>query len=210
MNEEKKILIDLHYLPSLEYFACIMKYEKVMIEAGESFQKQTYRNRCYIRGANKVEKLSIPIHKTGNKIPAREVKINYSQRWWKDHWRSIASAYGKAPYFEYYADIFEKVYSKQQIYLFEFNWELLTICLKLLELKVDLSISEEYLKKAGSGIFDARGIIQPSKNFELNGFYKPLPYYQVFGNIFVPNLSIVDLLFCEGSNSKRILDKSIK
>jgi hypothetical protein len=210
MGEEKNILIDLHYLPSLEYFSCIMQFDKVVIEGEENFQKQTYRNRCYICGANKVEKLSIPVQKTGNKIPIREVKINYTQRWWKEHWRSIASAYGKAPFFEYYADIFEKIFSRKHAYLFEFNWELLTVCLDLMKLETKLSVTERYLKKPADGIFDARDMIRPHKNPVENGFYNPVPYHQVFGNIFAQNLSVIDLLFCAGPSSREILHKSIK
>jgi hypothetical protein len=210
MENKKTVLIDLHYLPSLDFFACIMNFDKVIVETHENYQKQSFRNRCYILGANKIEILSVPVQKSANKIPIKEVKINYSQRWWKEHWRSISSAYGKAPYFQYMDYIFENVYIKKHNYLFDLNWELLTICLKLIGLKIELTISEKYSKKTENHVFDARGLIQPNKNSQLSTFYQPVPYQQVFGNIFVPSLSIIDLLFCEGNNSKVLLYKSIK
>lgn len=207
MEEKKTVLIELHYLPSLEYFVCLMNFDKIIIEAAEHFQKQTYRNRCYILGANKTQMLSIPVNRTGKKIPIREAKINNSQGWQREHWRSIESAYGKAPYYKFYCDIFKEIYFAPPEYLFDFNRKLLTVCLKLIGLNIVVEESRKYLDKPVEGVFDARGKIQPDKNPD---FYMPIAYYQVFGNVFVPNLSIIDLLFCEGNNARMVLDKSIK
>ena len=209
MGERKDILIDLHYLPSLEFFAAIISAGVVTIEAHEHYQKQSYRNRCTILGANKIQTLSIPIQKTDPKILIKDVKINYTQKWSVEHWRSICSAYGKAPFFEYYASFFENIFIKRPKYLFEFNYQLLTLCLKLLGVKKEIGFSGQYQKKIDQNIFDARGLITPKKNYSDNKLYCPASYYQVFGKEFVPNLSIVDLLFCEGTNSKSILNNSI-
>lgn len=207
MNE-RTVLIDLHFLPSLEYFACIHSFDRIVLEAHESYQKQSYRNRCYIRGANKIQLLTVPVSKEKERASVRDVKISYSQKWWKEQMKSIESAYGKAPFFQYYAEIFEKTYNRKPVFLFDLNLEFLTICLELLGYNKRLTFSETYLKLPEKGVYDARGLIRPGKNYRMNGFYKPFPYYQVFGKVFDENLSVLDLLYCEGRNGKDIIAKS--
>lgn len=199
------VVVDLHYLPSLEYFTCLLNFEQVFIEREEHFQKQSFRNRCYIRGANKVQKLSIPVKKGSQKTKIKDVQIDNQQKWQNEHWRSIHSAYGKAPFFEYFKDQFESVFSKSNICLFDLNYELLTLCLNILQVSVNISFTSEYVKNYDSGFYDARSTIHPKKNYKTNSFYQPFPYYQIFGKEFVPNLSIIDLIFCEGINSRQIL-----
>ncbi len=195
------ILIDLHYLPSLEYFSLLAKHQNIILEANEHFTKQTYRNRCYILGANKVECLTIPIQKSAPKILMRDVKIDYNENWDKIHWRTIEAAYKKAPYFEFYADYFLDIYNKKHTFLWDFNVELLSICLKFLKLKLTIRQTEKYEKEIENGIFDARSLINPKITWKERDFYSPKPYHQNFGNEFEPNLSIIDLLFCKGNFS---------
>lgn len=202
---EKTILIDLHYLPSMEYLTLVHSFDHIIFEAYENFQKQTYRNRCYIRGANKIQALTVPVKKEKDKVLVKDVRISYNQRWWKEHARSLASAYGKAPYFQFYADIFEKTYAKKHIFLIDLNLELLTICLELLSYNKTLSISETFSRLSIEGVFDARGLIRPGKSHENNSFYNPVPYGQVFGKVFDENLSVIDLLYNEGRNGKQII-----
>ncbi|MES2731139.1 MAG: WbqC family protein [Bacteroidota bacterium] len=203
------MVIDLHYLPSLEYFAALLKYEHIYIEAHEHYQKQSYRNRCYIRAANKVDLLSVPILDGNRKILIQDVKIDYQQGWLKDHWRAITSAYGKAPFFEYYAPFFEQLFFKKYTYLFDLNWELLTKCLSLLQIRKNLILTTSYVKLEELLSLDLRSAIHPKKNYLDNKIYQAVPYVQNFGSDFAPNLSIVDLLFCEGTQAKQFLEQSI-
>jgi len=204
----QKVLIDLHYLPSLEYFAMLHQYKDIEIAACENFVKQSYRNRTYILSANKVTQLTIPVVGGNSKHPIREIEIDNSQRWIDIHWKGIISAYGKAPYFEYYADYFEQIFFKKHKYLFELNLELLTFCLKLLQSDNAITFSKKYRKNPEEGILDLRSVIHPKKDFGQNAFYQPYSYIQLFGKEFVPNLSIIDVLFCEGPNAGNIIHHS--
>ncbi|MTI19478.1 hypothetical protein E1176_00440, partial [Fulvivirga sp. RKSG066] len=146
MHKGKAALVDLHYLPSLEYFALLNSYEHIVFEAEEHFEKQSFRNRCNILAANKVEKLSVPVIGGRKKVKIKEIQIDHTQRWQKDHWRAIQSAYGRAPFFEFFAEYFEPFFQKQEKYLFDFNYKLLTLCLKLSQIKVDYTFTETYEK----------------------------------------------------------------
>jgi hypothetical protein len=206
--DRQSVLIDLHYLPSLEFFSCLLNFDKIILESNENYIKQSYRNRCYILGANKPEMLIIPILDGNKKILIKDIKIDYSQHWQLNHWRTIRAAYGKSPFFEFYIDYFQKVFEKKNTFLWDTNVELLTICLKLLRQEKTICLTEKYEKAPNSTIFDARSMINPKKEIENSEFYKIVPYQQNFGNKFESNLSIIDLLFCRGNQALEILKKS--
>lgn len=203
------VRIELQYLPSLDYFACLLKYGEVSLEAQEHFVKQTYRNRCHILAANGVDTLIVPVIHSAPKMPIREVKIDYSQGWVRRHWGAIVAAYGKAPYFEYFGSDFERVYLKKPNFLFDLNWELLTICLKLLRQKPTIRLTEVFETSLPEGHFDALSQISPKNLSGHNIFSKPVVYQQNFGTEFVPNLSILDLLMCQGADATRLLKQSV-
>ena len=205
----KSVVIDLHYLPCIEYFACILKYDVIYLEACENFQKQSYRNRCNILTANKVATLSVPVLKARQKQLIREVQIDYAQKWLSDHWRTITSAYGKAPYFEYYAGFFENIFLKKYKYLYDLNIDLLTTCLYLLKLEKKIIFTTEYKIDVEPCQDDFRSKIHPKISFEQNNIYKSVPYVQNFGKTFVSNLSIIDVLFCEGTHSQNLIRQSL-
>lgn len=206
MNQ--KVLIDLHYLPSIEYFTIFNLYKKIEIESFENFQKQSYRNRAAILSANRITNLSIPVLGSNSKHGIKSIQIDNKQRWMDVHWRGIISAYGKAPYFEYYKDYFQEIFDKPHEYLFDLNLELLTLCLKLLNYDNVITFSEMYQKNPEGGVLDLRSAVHPKKDFAQNTFYQPYSYIQLFGKEFVPNLSIVDVLFCEGPNASNIIHQS--
>ena len=202
-----KMTIDLQYLPSLEYFCAILKNDEIIIEAHEYFGKQSYRNRCIIQTTNKIDTLSIPVQNGNKKVLIRDLKIDYAQDWTRRHWGAIHSAYGKSPFFEYYSEYFKKIMDKKPDFLFDLNLEILTICLKLLRLEKKIIFTENYQKNVEN---DYRGLIHPKRNYQLNKLYQPLAYRQNFGNEFEPNLSILDLLFCQGNQSLSVLKESLK
>lgn len=205
----KSLLIEAHYFPNLEYFLNILEHDVVYIEACESFQKQSYRNRCHILSANKVDILSIPVINPGRNVLIKEVKIDYNQKWMNVHWGAIRSAYGKAPFFEYYADFFHDIYFKKHTYLFDLNLEAMTVCLKLLGIDKRIELTTFFDKNPGPEIVDLRSVIHPKK---ANNPYiiTWISYPQIFGRYFVPNLSVLDLLFCEGNNSISVMRGSKK
>lgn len=174
----------------------------------DRYQRQSFFNRCQIRLANKVETLSVPIVGRRPKISQSAIRIDYEQNWEKIHLRGIQSAYGKAPFYEFYFPYFEAIYQKKHAFLWDLNWDLLTICLKLLVLPVKMDTLNEV--GFATEIQDLRRLISPSAHFSERDIYKPQTYFQLFGSDFDPNLSILDLLFCEGPASKSVLLKSAK
>jgi hypothetical protein len=118
------------------------------------------------------------------------------------------SAYGKAPFFEFFFPYFDKVYQKNAMFLFDFNFELLTVCLRLLQLNVRLTVCSDTGQI--EPIKDIRGGLDAKISFSERGYYYPQPYSQLFGLDFAPNLSVIDLLFCEGTGAKNILIASQK
>lgn len=201
-------LIELHYLPCIEYVSYIYHCKEIHIEKHENFLKQSYRNRCRIRGANKVEDLIIPVKKSGNK-KITDVEIDYAQKWMGVHQRAIMSAYGKSPYFEYFAEDILQIFRKRHKWLFELNLELLTKCLALLRIDFRIYFTDSFDKLAKNVQIDLRGIISPKKEQCVSGGFKAVEYPQVFGNNFVENLSILDLLFCAANDAHRILKNSL-
>jgi len=202
------LLIDLHYLPSLEYFACLFPYNTIRLEAQESYQKQTYRNRCYVLTSQKVDRLTVPVRKGNSNVPYRTIEIDYGQPWEDVHWRALCAAYSKAPYFEYFAEYFRAIFLRQYTYLFDLNLALLEACLHLLQLDKKIELSEYYEKYLAGNSVDARYSIHPRARLDPSNYYHPAQYQQVFGKVFHPNLSIIDLLFCEGHNACNILQQA--
>ena len=199
------LLIDLHYLPCIDYLSGLMQFERVQLEAQEHYQKQSYRNRCYVRTANKVECLTVPVQQGTHHQPIRDLRVATDRAWQLHHWRCLRGAYGKAPFFEYYAFDIEPVYQKKWAFLFDLTYELLTICLKLTGIRTSLSLTEWYDKTSPVGLFDARSRVNPRKEPETYVFHQPVAYPQNFGRDFVPNLSIIDLLFCQGPAASDVL-----
>ncbi|GAB3885550.1 WbqC family protein [Spirosoma agri] len=193
-----ELLVELHYLPCLDYVSGLVQFQRVRLEANEHYQKQSYRNRCYVLTANKVDTLTVPVHQGTHHLPIRELRVDNGQPWQQHHWRCLQSAYSKAPFFEFYAPEFERVYQQNWTFLFDLNVEVLTICLNLLRVKVDVNLTEWYEKEPTVGLFDVRSTINPRNRLESYVFYQPKPYQQNFGFDFAPNLSIIDLLFCQG------------
>ncbi len=205
---DKFVLIELHYLPSLEFFSSIYYPDKIILDVHKHFVKQTYRNRCYILTSNKIVPLTVPVKQGNKKIIYKDIEIDGDQKWLNTHWRTIRSSYGKAPFFEYYGSFFESILFKKHKYLMDMNFELLSLCLKLLNIEKKIEYTQEYNNGPEAGILDLRDVISPKIKYVKNNLYKENVYNQIFGKNFVSNLSIIDLLFCEGGNAKKILQNS--
>lgn len=191
-------LIELHYLPSIQYFSSLAEFQKVVFEKNEHFVKQTYRSRCTINTAQGPQRLIVPLTSKHGKSLISDVRIDYSQKWLNNHWRAIHSAYAKAPFFEFYADSLERILFKKHIFLFDLNSELLTMCLKWLKLDVQIEESLAYETFAPPNTKDLRNVFSPKIKPLVNEEPSIRPYTQVFGNAFVNNLSLIDLVFCTG------------
>lgn len=204
------ILVEPHYFPSIAYFAALSQYPKVVLEVYEHYPKQTYRNRCYVQGANRIQLLSIPIRKSAGKVLTKDVKIDSGLSWRNHHWRTIQSAYGKAPFFDFFAQDFHDILYQKNHFLIDLTTGILTKCLKILQLNTHhLTGSQGYQKQPTEDVFDFRNTLNAGFPPPLPDFYRPVAYTQVFGKDFVPNLSVIDLLFCEGSLANSIVRRSI-
>jgi len=202
------LLIDLHFLPCLEYFTWLLSYDHIELEICGNYQKQTYSNRCYILSSQRVDRLSVPVQGGKKKIQYKDIKIDPHQKWSICHWHSICTAYGKAPYFEYLADYFQQIFFQPYEYLYQLNCAFLNTCLEILQIRKSIKATSEYVHHPPDCIVDVRNLIRPQVHFSERNQYHPYPYRQVFGTIFNANLSILDLLFCVGPEAGHILKKS--
>ena len=186
-------ILPLSYLPSVEYVARLLR-EQCVIDVGEHYVKRSERNRAYILSANKVMPLTVNVV-GGNRprLPMRDVEIDYSKRWQHQHWVSILSAYKSSPYFDHYAPYLEPFYRREWRYLVDYNRELLEVLLHLLGSPMPLPLSEQYVE-AREGDVDLRPKHREGSTFVAE------PYFQNFSERmpFQPNLSVLDLLLCEG------------
>ena len=220
---DKTLLIESQYLPPVSYFAVLYRFDKVLLEQWENFQKSSYRNRCYIAGPNGKLRLSIPLDKGKHQREfMKDVKIYNEEDWQKNHWQSLCSCYRRSPYFEYYEREFEEIYSRKHEYLFELNFELIKLLLRLMDIQVKVNFTNEYLKPLpeypqGSAeypqgfpeVFDMRSVILPNKKMT-TGNFEPPEYHQVFQDRtgFYEDLSVVDLLFNEGPHARDMIKNS--
>lgn len=211
---KESALIELHYLPSIQFFSKLLAYRQIIVEQHENYQKGSYRNRCRIGGANGLQVMSIPLEKGKHqKLPIREVRIAYAQSWHLQHWRSIQSAYANAPFFPYYSEPIQTLFEQKPKFLFQFNRQLFELLCQQLGLGDKYSYSTGYLEGTDAGMEDLREVISPKdQDYSQDPAFVPATYPQVFTERhgFLPNLSILDLLFCAGPQSLEILRASIR
>ncbi len=199
MNE---VLLSTAYFAPIEFYHFYTQSDAVTIEHEEHFIKQTYRNRCRILGANGILDLSIPIQKYANNTPIKDIKISYDTSWQKQHWRSIISAYNSSPFFIYYDYELVHFFEKRFEFLCDLNIEILQKMNKLLKISGTFNLSKE---------FKALNQITPDYRFSVSPKIKPelkfKTYNQVFDQKFgfIENLSILDLLFNKGPESREFL-----
>ena len=199
------ILIHPNYFPNIHQFTQIIKANNILFEVSDNYQKQTFRNRTYIYGANGKLGLFIPvIHTHKNRELFKDVKISYDSNWMDLHLKSLQSAYRSSPYFEYFEDDFIKLYSEKEKFLADFNIKCIRLISSLLDLDLVYKISGEYVEKTND-IIDLRDLSNARKEKKID----TPKYIQVFESKhgYINNLSILDLLFSEGPNSVSLIVK---
>jgi hypothetical protein len=195
------------YFGNIQYFSKYILYKNIIIDIHETYPRQTYRNRCEILTANGKLSLSIPIVKPGKSL-TKNVKIDNTYAWQKQHYRAILSAYKNSPFFDFFIDEFYFVFDKHYNYLIDLNSDILIKCLNILEINSNWSYSDDFIRSHENNF---REKINPKNKEIIDLDFMPKNYMQVFGDRFdfFPNLSILDLIFNEGKNSIVILKKSI-
>jgi hypothetical protein len=192
------------YFSPVNQYISIANSNSITFEVEENYQKQSYRNRCYIFGANGKQLLNIPIshtNKTSGKLKMKDVLIENSN-WQRQHYRSLTTAYNHSPFFEFYKDDIQFIFTKKYKYLLDINIDSFQFINDALDLSKKYSISKIYNENP---INDFR-YLAAVKNKDI---IKYIPYIQMFDgeNGFLKNLSILDLLFMEGPNSINYLTK---
>lgn len=212
MDYSEKVLLSTAYFPPVQYFTKLVSYPQVFIEQHENYNKQSFRNRCVIYGANGPLTLSLPVKKgQTDKIPVREVELDYATNWPKIHFKAIESAYRSSPFYEYYIDAFLPFYNKRHQYLFDFNLDIIHTLLEEIGIEKEIQFTTEFQLEEQTIFVDFRNSINPKKRLrKADTDFQPATYHQVFSEKygFISNLSILDLLFNEGPATKDILEKS--
>ncbi len=215
-------LLSTAYFPPIEYFVVLANSARAEIESGEMYQKQSYRTRCHINGANGLLVLTLPVLRSAakggessHKIPTADLRIDYSKPWLLQHKRALEAAYMSSPFFEYYMDDIYAVLESGEESLLQMNTALTLKIAELIGLETPIGLSDGDFLLPGSehlairGITDFRDSIHPKKPaLLLEQLKMNKPYWQVFTNKqgFVPNLSVLDLLFNEGPNAISFLE----
>lgn len=197
----KDLIIDSQYFPCLAYISAINKSKRVIINDKELFNKQSYRNRCTILGANGTMDLIAQIdHQSPRKMS--KIELNYTDRWVSVHNKSIESAYKRSPYFDYFAQELLLPLNSNITKLIDLNTATLAAILKILQLNKKILFLSEIKDLDEENTTNLSGLIHPKK---LDYTFNYNPYHQVFGDIHIPNLSILDAIFCIGRETQLLI-----
>jgi len=200
------ILLSTAYFPNLLYLNQF-NTDQVQIEAFEHFQKKSYRNRCKILSANGVLDLTVPIvHKDTNNTMISDIKIDYSLPWQKHHFKALESAYSHAPFYEFIIDDFIFIFENKTVFLFDLNQQILSMLLQYFKIEVPIQLTDTYLHRPDG--LDLRALTL-FKSESMTTEEPTKAYYQVFNQKFgfVPGLSSIDLLFNEGPDAYKFLNR---
>lgn len=207
MSTSNSILLPTAYLPPIQYYSKLIAYPEIIIEHFEHFPKQTYRNRTYIYSPNGKQNLVVPLKSRTERTLTKDIRICYNDPWQKLHWRSFEAAYRRSPYFEYYEDDLRPFYTEPKFeFLIDLNMALIEFINTSLKINCAPQPTSTY-EKEYKEMDDYRSTISPKKELSSDTTFKVKEYSQVFDNKhgFIPNLSIVDLLFNHGPRSVEYL-----
>ena len=192
-------LLQTTYFGPVQWYQKLYRYDHCLIEQYDSYQKQTYRNRCIVATANGLQALTVPVEVNGEKCLVKDVRISDHNNWRRVHWNALMSAYSESPFFDYYADDIRPFFEKRYDYLVDFNEAIRQKICELIDIHPEVEYTTDYIKQYAD---DYREIIH-AKHPQPDSDFEPRPYWQVFSSKhgFLPNLSILDLLFCMGPES---------
>ena len=191
------------YFSPIVHYVQLAKTNRVVFEVEDNYQKQTYRTRCYIYGANGKQLLNIPVQHGNESRKTKDILIDTSINWTKQHIKAIEAAYRSSPYYEFYEEEFLALFNEPPKFLLDFNFKCQVWILEQLQLEISYSKTKEYIKNyTDNSDFRFLADAKSTKKIGLE------PYTQVFSNKygFIENLSILDLLFMEGPAALNYLE----
>jgi len=202
------LIIDLQYFPNIIYYKISNKSSNIIFEQYDFYQKMSFRNRCQLAGSQGRVDLSIPLEKgRDQKTLMKDVKIAGTYRWQDQHWKTLLACYSRSPWFEFYRDELNQLYRQSYNFLLDWNLACFEWTCRVLAIPARVSLTDVYRPiYEEKDRLDWRGQLLP-KNITDTTRWPPVVYRQVFEEItgFIPNLSILDLLFCEGQRAKALL-----
>ena len=205
-------LLQTTYFGPIQWYQKLYRYDQTLIEQYDSYQKQTYRNRCVIATANGLQALTVPVEHNANSQEliansqlVKDLRISDHNQWRRVHWNALQSAYSESPFFDYYADDIRPFFEKKYEFLIDFNEAIRQTICELLDIhpKVEYTTSfHSPLTPHHSPLTDFRDVIN-AKHPQADADFQPRRYWQVFEGKhgFQANLSILDLLFNMGNEA---------
>ena len=219
-------LLQTTYFGPVQWYQKLYRYDRCLIEQHDSYQKQTYRNRCIIATANGLQALTVPVEHSPltidhspspssilvspSSLIVKDLRISDHNQWRRVHWNALQSAYSESPFFDYYADDIRPFFERKYTFLVDFNEDIRQKMCELIDIHPSVEYTTTYhpspishhpssISHQPSPITDYRPIIH-AKHPLPDPDFTPKKYWQVFQHKhgFLPNLSILDLLFCMG------------
>lgn len=207
-----KAILATTYFGPVQWYQKLNRFDGVLMEQHEHFLKQTYRNRCVIATTQGVQALTVPVEApvgegvSLSKTEIKDVRISNHGKWRTEHWNALQSAYGESPFFEFYEDDIRPFFENRWEFLLDFNMAITEKMCELLDIHPHIELTSSYQNSLpigeGWGETDFRTVIHP-KHPQEDSDFSPKPYYQVYKERFgfLPNLSILDLLFNMGNEA---------
>ena len=201
-------LLQTTYFGPIQWYQKLYRYDQTLIEQYDSYQKQTYRNRCVIATANGLQALTVPIeHQANNQeliansSKVKDLRISDHNQWRRVHWNALQSAYSESPFFDYYADDIRPFFEKKYEFLVDFNENIRQTVCDLLDIQPKVEYTTSYQHET-EAVDDYREVIN-AKHPQADDDFQPRRYWQVFEGKhgFQANLSILDLLFNMGNEA---------
>ncbi|HEY0298785.1 MAG TPA: WbqC family protein [Arachidicoccus sp.] len=205
MNKNKLLIVENQYFPCINWFKNLNEFSHINLYTSERWKKMSFRNRCVVAGSNGLISLSAPLQNgRDQKLLFKDVKIDYSTPWQVQHWRTIVSCYNKSPFFEFYEDGLRQFFERKYVFLFDLNKDIICHLNKYL-------FKNQFIEDSELDDFiEQKATMQYCSPKDFQQVPNAVKYHQLFEDRigFQPNLSILDLLFMEGSNVCKLISKN--